>query len=227
MILIILQLRCSGQRSGCDRCKAVGYPCVYSPAAHSRDGRKVNKRSTPAGRGGTKQHRFIKYTEKAGSHQALPTRNYRDGYKHSLAPSLNQEAGKEHEREQQKRSQQGIQDVAENNIHEVSTEELSPMLNGFRGELKTLHEPQIPTTFDFLDYPMSAGVPWASSFSAAIGDTYFAHPVGTSYNAFDCDNTTCGNVFASLPVSSPPLDVFMQLEPVVLASTDSSLNTTI
>lgn len=199
MMLIILQLRCSGQRSGCDRCKAVGYPCVYSPAAHSRDPRKVNKRGTPAWRKAVKRRGFVQHTEEVDCHKDLSSHNHLDDYQHGLGHSLNQKDNQENDPQgQQKLHQQGSPDTSKaNTTNESSIQKLPHILTDFGSEHETLYGHQLLSSVDILDYSIGVNNSWVS-FDSSIGDTYFANPVGVAYDAFEYGNIASDHLATSL-----------------------------
>lgn len=225
MMLIILQLRCSGQRSGCDRCEAVGYPCIYSPAAHSRDARKVNKRSTSAWRKAVKRRGFIQHAEEVGSHQDLSSRNHFGGYEHGLGHSLNQKNNQENDPQgQQKLQQQSTPNASmANTTNESCIENLPHISTGFGSGFETLYGPKVSPAVDTPDYSIGVDGPWAS-FAATLGDTYFMNPMGMTYDAFEYGSMACNHVFTSLLPSSSSGEYSQAQKPVALASTTSDIS---
>lgn len=206
MILIETKLRCSGQRSGCNRCTTASVPCVYSPATHSRGTQNLNKHGISAWRKTIEKRRTTRHTEKARSRQVSPPRKYLDSYGHGLT-HITPSQDVDHSFDQQppqRLSQQNLQNSAMVHIScQTSMEEFSPILAGFEDHSKTsLYEPQMSTGVDFLDYSVGADDPWAS-FTAVMGNPYFADPIGMTYDNFQYGDDTYKHSFASLTPLSP------------------------
>ncbi len=194
-----LQLRCSGQKSGCDRCKAVDYPCIYSPVAHSRGPRKLNRRGGSAGRETVKKRQRSSNKPR----QVEPLHSYPYDCEYDSARGSIQGKGQKDDQEGNRQQPGSQYTTYYPDVTKTLTDNpiglLSSLSAGFEDYIRTSCESQMPLANDF-SYSTSTAGPWAS-FTTATSDTCFTNPADLMFDEFGYDSTAGGYILSS---SSPP-----------------------
>lgn len=181
-MLTEIKLRCSGQRTGCDRCEAASSRCIYSPSAHSRDVRRASKRIESPRLRHIKKRQRIDRTE-THSHQPKPLRHNSKGntYESVLCLHHEQDDGQPQDpHKPEPRSATLRTDLAKASPEARVLEFPPTSPPDFIGDIKSLYEP--PTLVADECYSYSIGIRdfWASVPTAEA--YYHANPIDLTYN---------------------------------------------
>ncbi|KAL2822613.1 hypothetical protein BJX63DRAFT_377121 [Aspergillus granulosus] len=90
----VKKIRCSGRRTGCYRCTALGVPCTYSGPSPRKRSRKKSPLSYESGAGGDEDSRMPRdiSSESAESRTEGHSRNYYSSPRNSSAPHDNKDS---------------------------------------------------------------------------------------------------------------------------------------
>ena len=182
IVLTRLQLRCSGQRTGCNRCEASGCRCIYSPSAHSRNARRIGERGDPPRPRQNEKGRRVERTKKArtppsSSTSRCPKQN-RCESKTSQIDYEQDKARPEYQNKPEPPPTTLSMDIVKTSPDHPSLE-FSPTAPDLLGDLGTQHGPSIVVSNTYSNQQISIDGLWNLVPTA---DTYpLAFPIDLPY----------------------------------------------
>lgn len=203
IVLTKLQLRCSGQRTGCNRCEAAGCRCIYSPSAHGRDVRRVNKRRDLL-RPKQNKGQHVGAKEKTESQQPSSTpHNPMEsggesltgliGYQQGTTPSVNL-----HKPELQ-HTTLGM-DIVKTSPEEPSLK-FPPTGPDLIGDIEALYGPSLAVANTYYSQSIAIDELWTSVTAADANS--LTYPIDLPYTGLDHESTCVNYVHSTLPPLCP------------------------